>query len=132
MLDPSTFPMLVWIYSTRYYQPDFVMQENVKNFDCRILADILEETEDVLKCCSMQDHVAVYASQILKGSPMDLAFPTAGVRQFMVSVAEGSGSFTIDASSAVFHNISDFISVNDATIWIPHRCEARQMLVGVH
>eukprot|EP00973_Karenia_brevis_P086065 11935268-Karenia_brevis.AAC.1 len=42
-LDESTLPFLLWAYSTRLFELDEIIEENVPQFEHKILNDILNE-----------------------------------------------------------------------------------------
>ena len=48
LLDAATLDMLIWAFSTRYYEPDAVLQENVKDFDSTLLLDIFTDGSDTI------------------------------------------------------------------------------------
>ena len=50
-LDKSTLPFVVWAYSTRFYEPDTIIEENVPQFQKEVLHNIL----NVLSANALKD-----------------------------------------------------------------------------
>lgn len=89
-LDYSTLPFFVWSYSTRFFEPDTIMQENVPQFDHSELHRILSDmTPGVLKSLhtrkpsGLEDVVARgYEMQVQTFSPTDLGCPSSRCRKY--------------------------------------------------
>ncbi|CAE7194005.1 unnamed protein product [Symbiodinium sp. CCMP2592] len=88
-LDSATLPFLTWAYSTRFYEPDTVLQENVKSFPEAELFGIIGCFEDVLKHIQTRPLVASeeksprryqMCSQVF--SPTDLGVPSSRFRKY--------------------------------------------------
>ena len=89
-LDAATLPFLTWAYSTRFYEPDTILQENVKSFPEAELFGIIGSFEaGVLKHIQTRPLVASeersprryeMCSQVF--SPTDLGVPSSRVRQY--------------------------------------------------
>ena len=87
-LSKDTLPFLVWAYSTRFFEPDTVLEENVINFQHEQLHSILAENgPGVLKSTStrpmnIEEAPPHYQMQALVFSPTDLGIPSERWRKY--------------------------------------------------
>ncbi len=81
----------VWAYSTRYWEPDVIFQENVVRFPEDQLARIFcDPKEDVLKCVRTRETLPTelgeprtYDMSVQVFSPTDLGIPSSRNRQYV-------------------------------------------------
>ena len=89
-LDVATLPFLVWGFSTRFYEPDSVFQENVPRFpESELMSIIGDMSEGVLKDIHTRPLVASeeveprrYKMHAQVFSPVDLGIPSQRMRQY--------------------------------------------------
>ena len=80
-LDPATLDFLIWAYSTRYYEPDVVTEENVPAFAVDTTFDIFNDfSEDVIKHKKVRSSCPIakrsYGMMHKVFSPTDLGVPS--------------------------------------------------------
>ena len=88
-LDTATLPFLTWAYSTRFYEPDSIYQENVPRFpEAELLAIIGDFADGVLKdICARPLAVSEpeprkYNMRVQTFSPHQLGIPSQRMRQY--------------------------------------------------
>ena len=89
-LDACTLPLLCWAFSTRYYEPDAVLQECTPRFPEQDLDDIFSCDEELLKCVCSRPHTsshtslgATYTMNVAVNSPVCFGVPSKRVRQYL-------------------------------------------------
>ena len=96
-LSKHTLASLVWFYSLRYYEPDFVLHEQVAGWDESMMVQILGMVaRHSLKCSyrrpTVKDEVDAderrYGFHVQLVAPKDLGIPTDGVRKYAVAWLE--------------------------------------------
>ena len=90
-LDKATLPFLVWAVSSRYFEPDSIIEENVVNFQHTELHSILAQTgEGVVKSMSTRPFLDEeqdgpfrhYTMQFQTFSPVDIGVPSDRCRKY--------------------------------------------------
>ena len=89
-LDAATLPFLTWAYSTRFFEPDSVLQENVPRFPADVLSNIISSFEDgVLKHINTRPLLLgkgcparKYCMRVQTFSPVQLGVPSQRLRQY--------------------------------------------------
>ena len=86
-LDKATLPFFTWAYSTRYYEPDTILQENVPRFPESMIMEIVGNfSPGVIKdMCTrplLKDELRSYRMEVQVFSPVDLGIPSQRRRKY--------------------------------------------------
>ena len=89
IIDAATLPMLVWIYSMRFYEPDDIINECVADFDPNILLRVLNEDDNEAPKHHAsrplrvgEFHTRTFGMFSIKMRPPDVGIPSNGLRVF--------------------------------------------------
>ena len=89
IIDAATLPMLVWIYSMRFYEPDDILNECVPEFDPNILLRVLNEDDNEAPKHHAsrplrvgEFHTRTLGMFSIKMRPPDVGIPSNGLRVF--------------------------------------------------
>ena len=131
LLDKSTLPCLVWLYSTRFMEPDAIVHENSPNFKHEHLAAVLCGARRRLdrhgagpRCAfSRGNRAGTYQLMTEVFSPCMLGVPSRRQRRYTMLVNSNYGGFRGDGefSKVFFRNL-----VADASLYMVADYEAVQ------
>ena len=124
-LDKSTLPFLIWAFSTRFFEPDTILEENVMSFDHQFLTDILNSdgSEVVLKAVTTRPiprgddpfKTRIYECVFLDFGPSDLGVPSSRFRKY---TAYHLQPFVVASFGVPFESLFFRHTVTDGSIYL--------------